>query len=191
MSQDGFIGEIKMFGGNFAPRGWFLCQGQLIPISSNSALFSILGTTYGGDGRTTFALPDLRGRVSIGVGQRQGFNNYSLGQIGGAEKLQLKAFEVPPHSHSLSGVKFKGKMRAGATSRSSTDPANHVLPTGINFYGDPPATVDMAEGTVEISIDPDNSSTAIAGGGEPYLNLQPYVCINYIICAQGTFPSRD
>ena len=157
-----FIGQIIMFAGNFAPRGWAFCDGQLLPISQNTALFSILGTTYGGDGRTTFALPDLRGRVPMHAGHGPGLSSRRIGEKGGQESVTLTIAEMPSHTHS-------------ALSSSTIDPTS----TGAFVKGAVNAT-----GTTP-SINVTNS-----GGNLPHNNVQPYGCVNFIIALYGAFPSR-
>lgn len=176
-AQEAYLGEIKMFAGNFAPRGWALCDGQLLAISSNSALFSILGTTYGGDGRTTFALPDLRGRVAMHPGTGAGLTNRRLGQRGGTETNMLTISQMPAHNHS-----------ATATNPVYNDEANTDDPTGKypavsgeNMYS------DQTSGDGALPVITVNS----AGGGQAVNNMQPYATVNYIICLQGIFPSRN
>jgi len=164
VSQEGFIGEVKMFAGNFAPRGWALCEGQLLAISSNSALFSILGTTYGGDGRTTFALPDLRGRVPVGPGNGPGLTNRLIGQRGGSENIILNSLQAPNMSYEIPAHDSSngGSIRKGNSS---------VLTTGNK----PNTTI----------------RTKNAGGNQSINNMQPYLSMNYIICLSGYFPSRS
>lgn len=157
--MEGVYGEIKAVGYNFAPRNWAKCQGQLLPISSNSALFSLLGTIYGGDGRTTFALPDLRGRVAIGEGSGPGLPNYRIGQRGGQATTTLSTANLPSHHHSV-----------------ATQPAN--LETGSSEV--------MVGGSGQGS-----SVTGNSGGNQAFNNMQPYLVVNYIICIEGTFPSRS
>ncbi|MCA9638552.1 MAG: phage tail protein [Myxococcales bacterium] len=161
-----FLGQIMMFAGNFAPRGWALCDGQLLPISQNQALFSILGTTYGGDGRTTFALPDLRGRAPIHAGHGPGLSDYRLGQKGGAESVTLTVNQMPSHNHTLA---MNGEGAA-------TKQAGYLAASEI--YGE---TADKSAPANTISN---------AGGNQPVSNIQPYVVVNYIIALQGIFPSR-
>lgn len=172
-----FIGQIVMFGGNFAPRGWALCDGQLLPISQYSALFSILGTTYGGDGRTTFALPDLRGRVSIHAGDGPGLSDYSLGQKGGAETNTLTTSNLPAHSHSLAIYDSEGDSNAGS-GKTLAGTGGGVPPTGTWTSSPPDATASTR-------------SIGNTGGGLPVGNIQPYLTVNYIIALQGVFPSRS
>lgn len=164
--QEGFIGEVKMFAGNFAPRGWALCEGQLLAISSNQALFSILGTTYGGDGRTTFALPDLRGRVPIGPGSGPGLSTYRLGQKGGAETNTMIVSNIPAMSYGVPAYEAS-ELKGGAIEKGTTA----VLTTGSQ----PNATF----------------TTTINGRGQYSNIMQPYTGMNYIICLVGTYPSRS
>ncbi len=178
---DGFIGEIKMFGGNFAPRNWAFCDGQLLSINNNQALFSILGTTYGGDGRTTFGLPDLRGRVAMHAGQGPGLSNHPLGQKAGAETVTLTENQIPSHTH-VATTTVNADSNAGA----STTPVGNVwaLHTeDITAYGST-QNATMAADAVAVS-------NANSGGGQDHTNLQPYQVVNYIICIEGVFPSRN
>lgn len=184
-----FIGQIMMFGGNFAPRGWAFCHGQLLPISQNTALFSILGTTYGGDGRTTFALPDLRGRAALSAGNGPGLSDVRLGQKGGAETVTLTVAEMPSHNHSANSANLKCS-NPGHTGPGDTDtpgptamPANAV---GNLIYSNAPADTTMAEGTVSGSVTIGNT-----GGNQPFQIRNPYLGVNYIIALQGIFPSRS
>lgn len=173
-AQEGFIGEIRMFAGNFAPRSWALCDGQLLPIAQNQALFSILGTTYGGDGRTTFALPDLRGRVAIHPGNGPGLSNYVQGSKGGTETNTLTIAQMPSHSHAVNAVAEDGNQSV---------PSGN-LPAGTKVldkeYSDAAPNANMGAGMIGNS-----------GGGQPVNNVQPYGTVNYIICLQGIFPSRN
>jgi len=163
-----FIGEIILFGGNFAPRGWAFCNGQLLPIAQNTALFSILGTTYGGDGRTTFALPDLRGRAAIHPGNGPGLSSYRLGEKGGSETNTLTVNQIPAHSHSI----------GASEEATATDPnSGYVAGTGAAAF----AT------STDVQLKP----TGNTGGGQSVNNIQPYECVNFIIALQGTFPSRS
>ncbi|MEM1056948.1 MAG: tail fiber protein [Bacteroidota bacterium] len=166
-----FIGSVGMFAGNFAPRGWAFCHGQLLPISSNSALFSILGTTYGGDGRSTFALPDLRGRVPIQQGSGPGLANYSLGAKGGQETVTLNQAQIPAHTHNLSN-EADLVPRAGFATVGNSGPTYIVA---SHTSGDAAFT----------------ESTTSAGGGQAHENRQPYLALNFIIATQGTYPSRS
>jgi microcystin-dependent protein len=177
MAQEGFIGEIRMFAGNFAPRNWALCDGQLLPISSNTALFSILGTTYGGDGRTTFALPDLRGRAPIHAGQGPGLSPRYLGQRGGAETVVLTSNQMPSHNH-------MAQINADSTVATSDRPQN-------TFPARNAAATPQYGENVNSTLNITAISVGNAGGGQAHPNMQPYVTINYIICLVGIFPSRN
>lgn len=175
------IGNICMFGGNFAPRGWAFCDGQLLPISQNTALFSLIGTTYGGDGRTTFALPDLRGRLAIHAGRGPGLSNRPLGQKWGEEAHTLTTQEMPAHTHA-SEFKLKCSTAAG----DSEIPEGRYLTVSPGGAAFPPyATAgdkEMAAGELTIQA---------AGGGQAHNNMMPYTAINYIIALQGVYPSRS
>ena len=174
---DPFIGEITLFAGNYAPRGWAFCQGQLLSIAQNTALFSILGTTYGGDGQTTFALPDLRGRAPIGPGQGPGLPPYYLGELGGEPTHTLIYPEMPAHSHAAqaSGVAAGGTSASpgGGTWASST--ARDTL------YSNAAPDSPMAAGNITVGA---------AGNSQPHNNMPPYLGVNYIIALEGFYPSR-
>jgi microcystin-dependent protein len=163
-----YVGEIRLFAGNFAPAGWMFCEGQLLPISENETLFQLIGTTYGGDGESTFALPDLRGRIPIHQG-----NGFILAETGGAEEITLTVNQIAAHSHPLLGSSAIG---------SSVSPQNLVVAqdniAGVDLYIEDQPTVNMA-------------ATAITpvGGSQPHTNFQPYLCVNYIISLFGIFPS--
>lgn len=171
--NDPFIGEVQWFAGNFAPRGWALCDGQLLSIASNQALFSILGTIYGGDGRTTFALPEVRGRTLIHAGNGPGLSSRSLGGKSGTENETLYINEMPVHTHTLS---------ASSGAASAIAPANNVLAS-------PGRTRLYESGTANTSMH--SSSIDNTGGGQSHNNMQPYNTLNCIIALQGTFPSRN
>ncbi len=169
--MDPFIGQITMFGGNFAPRGWALCDGQLLSISSNQALFSILGTTFGGDGRTTFGLPDLRGRVAMHPGTGSGLTTRSLGERGGAETVTLNTNQIPSHSHEVQCKAEGGGEHTPVNNFCSLSPDGDYSTTADNIMD-----VAMIKNT---------------GGTQAHNNVQPYHCVNYIIALVGTFPSRN
>jgi len=171
---DPFIGEIKMFAGNFAPRGWALCDGQLLPINQNSALYSLLGTTYGGDGRTTFALPDLRGRVPIHAGTGPGLTQRRLGQKSGTEANILSVSDLPSHSHSINAVMEDGNQ---------SSPTGN-LPAGTKLLD---TEYSNAAGNTTMNATMVNST----GNGQAVTNMQPYLTVNYIIALVGVFPSRN
>lgn len=174
-----FIGEIKMFGGNFAPRNWAFCDGQLLPISQNQALFSILGTTYGGDGRTTFALPDLRSRVAVHAGQGAGLSDYRLGQKGGNEQTFLSAANMPNHNHSPTAV-----LNVSEDDADSVEPSGRVLGTGLQAWTSSDA--EEAAGATAITTTSQNVGSNIG-----FSNIPPYQAVNYIIALFGLFPSRS
>jgi microcystin-dependent protein len=171
-----FLGEIVLFAGNFAPRSWAFCAGQVLAISQNTALFSILGTTYGGNGQTTFALPDLRSRVPVGQGQGPGLSSYSLGQQAGDESITLTVNEMPAHSHAATVACFNGD---GNTGRSrGAFPADNSQSNTYNT-------------TADNQMNPAMVQVGLAGGSQPHPNIQPYTTLNYIICVEGIFPSRN
>ena len=175
MGAEPFIGELMLFAGNFAPRNYAMCNGQLLSIAQNTALFSILGTTYGGNGQTTFALPDLRGRVPIHMGQGPGLSNYSEGEVGGVENVTLLTTQMPVHTHPA-----QVNAASGATSKS---PGGNLpaFTSGGSSYG-PTADLVMASNMVNIGA---------AGGSQPHENRQPYLALNWCICLFGIFPSRN
>ena len=180
-ASEPFIAEIKMFAGNFAPRGYAFCDGAILPISQNQALFSLLGTTYGGDGRTTFALPDLRGRTAIHPGTGPGLSAYRLGQAGGAEQVTLTVNQMPSHNHSVSAT-----LRGTNTAGDSSVPGGNTLASKsrTDIYQTAAPDVDMQAGSVAVS-------QANAGGGQAHENRMPYLAINHIIALQGIYPSRN
>lgn len=161
-----FLGEIRMFGGNFAPRGWSLCQGQLLSIAQNDALFALLGTTFGGDGQTTFALPDLRGRIPVHQGP-----GFIAGQLSGSETVTLTTQQIPSHTH----TPFANKAAAG------TDPTNSLPGGGAGAW--------FAPGTPAIPMAA--NMIGISGGNQPHDNMMPYLAVNFIISLEGLFPSQN
>ena len=178
-----FIGQITMFGGTFAPRGWALCDGQLLPIAQNQALFSILGTTYGGDGRTTFALPDLRGRFAMHAGQGPGLADRRLGAKGGNEDTILTSANLPAAPVNISGTVSVGTSDEDGN---STEAAGNLIAnsSGNDFASG--LAVDSAIGGVS-----HNLSGQLNGGGLSFSNTPPFQCVNYIIALVGIFPSRN
>lgn len=180
--MDEFIGIIKIFGGNFAPQGWALCNGQLLSIAQNTALFSILGTTYGGDGRTTFGLPDLRGRAPIGMGQGPGLPAIQQGELSGEANHTLIATEMPMHNHTES------VSSTDATLSAATSGASIATPGALSGRSFTP-TLGFNTSTPNTALNP--ASISVAGGSQPHNNMQPYLGVNYIICLQGVFPSRS
>lgn len=170
---DPFLGQIMMFAGNFAPRGFAFCDGQLLAVSQNDALFSLLGTLYGGDGRTTFGLPDMRGRVPLHVGQGPGLSSRPLGSKGGSEEVALTANELPPHTHTVMGSTDPG---------GTTAPAGQVLANagGVDTYS-----------TAAADTTADGTSVGHSGGSQPHPNMMPFECINFCIALTGVYPSRQ
>ncbi|GAB4410265.1 MAG: tail fiber protein [Anaerolineae bacterium] len=161
-----YVGEIRMFAGNFAPAGWMFCEGQLLPISENETLFQLIGTTYGGDGQSTFALPDLRGRIPVHQG-----NGFILAETGGAEEITLTVSQIPAHSHPL---------LASANNASSANAAGNVL-------AQTPSYTPYFAASANTPFSP--NAVSPVGGSQPHTNFQPYLCINFIISLFGIFPS--
>jgi microcystin-dependent protein len=169
---DPFVAEIRIFPFNFAPKGWAWCDGQLLPLSQNTALFSLLGTTYGGNGKSNFALPDLQGRAPMHPGQGPGLSLHDLGETGGSETVTLLESEIPSHSHGL---------QASQADALEPSPGGQQFATGIGvgYYAVPGALVSMAA-----------NALAPAGGDQPHNNLQPYLTFYFNIALQGVFPPR-
>jgi len=163
-----FLSEIRMFSFNFAPRGWALCNGQILPINQNQALFSLLGTTYGGDGRVSFALPNLQGRVPIHVG-----NGHTLGERAGEQAHTVSVAEMPAHTHAA---------QASAAAGTQNVPANNMMLSQrtAEIYRSPSSSAPMVAGTL-----------SNAGGSQAHLNMQPFLALNFCIALQGIFPSRN
>ena len=162
-----YVGEIRMFAGNFAPAGWMFCEGELLPISEYETLFNLIGTTYGGDGQSTFQLPDLRGRLPIHFG-----NGFILAETGGAEEITLTVNQIPAHSH---------PMLASSATASQTTPQTTLLAT--------PTVPDIYRpGAANIALAPQSISST--GGSQPHTNFQPYLCVDFIISLFGIFPSQ-
>jgi len=171
--SDPYTGEIRMFGGNFAPAGWAFCDGQLLPIAENDALFTLIGTTYGGDGQTTFGLPDLRGRLPIHAGTGPGLSTRTLGEQGGVETVTLTTNQLPQHTHPPAGIPTTGNSPSpGGAFWAGTA-------TGALYrFGAVPGGATMAA-----------NSLAPAGGSQPHDNVMPFQCVSFIICLFGFFPS--
>ncbi len=185
-----FIGQIQTYGFNFAPRGWALCDGQLLPISQNTALFSLLGTIYGGDGRNTLGLPDLRGRAPIHFGNGPGLSTRKIGSKGGEEWVTLNLTQMPSHNHTASSSGFTARMLCNNGPATKDTPVGNTLAEldRSNQYTDQAPNAQMAAGTVEIdgAVTINNN-----GGSQPHHNMQPYLTINYSIALVGLFPSRS
>jgi microcystin-dependent protein len=197
--SDPFVGQIALFAFQFAPPGWALCQGQLMPISQNIALFGVIGTNYGGDGRSTFALPNLQGRAPVGAGQGPGLSNYFPGESGGEPAVALQSAAMPPHAHGFV---------ASTDAATATSPQNNLLARAVRPSA-PHAEAALAPGAelgapgpigVEAdfySANPRNASTALAassivaaGENRPHNNMQPYLALNFCIALRGTVPAR-
>lgn len=172
--SDPYIGEIRMFGGNFAPSGWALCDGQLLPISENDALFTLIGTTYGGDGQETFALPNLQSRVPIHQGQGPGLTSRVMGEAVGVESVTLTTQQVPLHTHAVTA-------NAGADNGNQNSPAGNLPAKSFNVV---PYITDSPTGFFNAG------ALSPVGGGQPHDNMQPFLCINFIISLYGIFPSQ-
>ena len=168
-----FVAEIRIFPFNFAPKGWAFCDGQILPISQNTALFSLLGTTYGGDGKSNFALPDMQGNAPMHPGQGPGLSLHDLGETGGSGTVTLLESEIPAHSHSL--------MVDAADPGEDRTPANEALARSVggNLYAAPNSLVQLS-----------NQALTPAGGSAPHNNMQPYLTLNFCIALQGVFPPR-
>ncbi len=175
--SDPFLGEIRIFGFNFAPAGWAFCNGQIMPITQNTALFALLGTTYGGNGTANFALPDLRGRIPIHQGTGSGLSSYDLGQTGGSQTVTLTTAQMPEHNHALN---------ATTAAADTADPANEVL-ANANYGGDFVNEYAAGPGTTAMH----SSSIGNSGGTTPVSVLQPFLVLNFCIALQGIFPSRN
>ena len=168
---DPFVAEVRIFPFNFAPRGWAFCNGQLLPLSQNTALFSLLGTTYGGDGKSNFALPNLQGSTTMHWGQGPGLSQRDLGETGGSETVTLLQSEIPSHTHTTA--------KAGSTVALLNSPANNALTK--------PATGNAYDSTGAGNM----ASLSPAGGNQPHNNMQPYLTLNFCIALQGVFPPRS
>jgi microcystin-dependent protein len=168
--MDPFVAEIRMFPFNFAPVGWAFCNGQLLPLSQNTALFSLVGTVYGGNGQTTFALPDLQGSVPMHPGQGPGLSLHDLGESGGTEKVTLLQSEIPAHNHTLSGTTL--------SALSNNTAAN--LPARANLYST----------NINNPVQMSPNALALSGGNVPHNNMMPYLTVNFCIAMQGVFPPR-
>ena len=166
-----FLGMIAIYPYNFAPRGWAFCQGQILPIAQNTALFSLLGTTFGGNGQTAFGLPDLRGRFPNSSGQGPGLSSYDLGQLGGTENITLTINQMPAHNHSVAPA-------ASTNSPSASKPANN-FPASGNFYD---TATNATMGAFQ---------SGIAGNNQPVQIMDPYLTLNFCIALEGIFPSRN
>ncbi|QHT57736.1 phage tail protein [Cellulomonas sp. H30R-01] len=175
---DPFVAEIRMFAGNFAPKGWALCNGQILPISQNTALFSLLGTTYGGDGRSTFGLPDLQGRSPVHHGQGPGLQPVALGEELGSSTVTLLESEMPLHGHTVATLPDGTRGTTGNPSGAAWA-TSRIGRVTEELYGSGPGALTMSPGAL-----------AVTGGGQPHDNLPPYLVLTFIIALQGIFPPR-
>jgi len=183
--MENFLGEIRLMSFPQAPKGWAYCQGQALPINQNQALFALLGTAFGGDGVTTFKLPDLRGRVAVGQGKAPSGNIYNMGQMAGSEGVTLTVEQIPAHAHT-----FTGTLKAGGDADNTV--ADNTYPaTTVSDPPAPPAT-PYATGTPNATMGAAlPNPLAAAGGNQPHENRQPFMAMNYAIALQGIFPSRN
>lgn len=193
-----YLASLLLFAGNFAIRGWATCSGQIIGIAQNTALFSLIGTTYGGNGQTTFALPDLRGRAPIGQGQGPGLPTYTLGQVGGMISTTLTIANMPMHNHPADAGTLVATPSASTAAATTKTPAAGMVPatlpsigsgpsaTPVNGYAAQDNTTTLAPGKVSGSV-----NVGIAGGSQPFSILNPYLVMNYLIATEGVFPSRN
>lgn len=172
--MDPFVAEIRVFPFNFAPRGWAFCDGQILPLSQNTALFSLLGTTYGGDGRSNFALPNLQGNAPMHPGQGPGLSLHDLGETGGSETVSLLQSEIPSHTHAVEVSNATG---------------NRTSPSGNSLARVSGAAPYAAAGATDAELAP--SALASTGGDQPHNNMQPYLTLNFCIALQGVFPPRS
>jgi microcystin-dependent protein len=178
--MEGTLAEIRMFAGNFSPRGWQFCNGQLLSIAQWTAVFALVGTTYGGNGQTTFGLPDFRGRIAVGTGNGAGLPGVVLGEVSGINTSTLLSVNLPAHNNQVTGNLTPQAATDGIL---STDPTGRYPGPG-KFYSSGVSKVNMAPIPV-------NLPTTIAGNNQPFSLMQPYLGINYIFCVEGIFPSRD
>lgn len=185
MSTEPFIGEIKILGFSFAPRGYMTCAGQLLSIASNTALFSLLGTVYGGNGQQTFGLPNLQGRMPIGQGQGAGLPYYTIGEASGTPTVSILTSNMPQHVHTLNALKIKQQASSANADEASPDGTFPAVATSSMYSGNG-ATPGIYTGGIEVS-----GTTDISGSGLPITVMNPYLVINYSIAVQGIFPSRN
>ncbi len=182
--MEGYLAEIRMFAGNFAPRGWMFCQGQLLSIAQWTAVFALVGTTYGGNGQTTFGLPDLRGRLPVGTGQGPGLPNVDLGEMGGTPTTTLLTTQLPAHTHALTGT---ASLPCNSGAGNADAPTGNIFAgsaTDENFAAPAGGTGNMAAANV-------SGTTGVSGSSTPLSIMQPYLGLYHIICIEGIFPSRN
>jgi microcystin-dependent protein len=192
MSDEPFLTEIVLFSFNYAPRGWAQCNGQLLPINQNQAMFALIGTFYGGDGKTTFALPDLRGRAAVGAGIGPGLSAYELGQKGGSETVTLTQPQMASHTHAVSPASVIATARARAGAGNQQTPVGSVPAADASgtlaMYSNAPPDAGMNAAAVALAGTP---TTSITGGNQPHENRQPYLPLTFCIALQGIFPSQN
>jgi microcystin-dependent protein len=197
-----YLGEIRMVGFNFAPVGWALCEGQILSIQSNAALFALLGTTYGGNGTSTFGLPNFQSRVPVGVGQGAGLSNYAYGQVGGTETVTLLTNQMPSHNHPFSSTGATATVQAGSGTGTVGTPAGNYLVNGgdatgaglgeVAFNFAPQAHAGTLANIAGVSLSlPAATALGATGGNLPHPNLQPYLAVYFIIATIGLFPARS
>jgi len=179
--MEGYLAEIRMFAGNFAPRGWFFCQGQLLSISQWTAVFALVGTTYGGNGQTTFGVPDFRGRVALGTGTGPGLPTVDLGEMAGTPTATLNITNLPMHNHPITGTL---SMQAAADGALGTDPSNRRVGPGSFYSASADDLINMAPLSGSLTV-------GLTGSNAPFSIMPPYLGMNYIMCVEGIFPSRN
>jgi microcystin-dependent protein len=177
--MENYLGEIRIFAGNYAPENWMFCKGQLVSIAEYDALYALLGTTYGGDGQTTFALPNLQSRVPVGMGQGPGTSNYVQGQMVGTENVTLLTMQMPAHQH---------PVQAAITA--VTGGSKQQSPTGARFGDQGGSPYSASAGTAKLASDALVGTLAPAGGSQPHTNVQPVLALNFIIAMAGIYPSQ-
>lgn len=180
--MEGTLAEIRMFAGNFSPRGWQFCNGQLLSIAQWTAVFALVGTTYGGNGQTTFGIPDFRGRIALGTGSGPGLPNITLGEMAGVENTTLILTNLPFHNHTIAG---NVTMVANSGTDGQTDDPNGRRLSGANIY------TNLASEPAPMAPLQSNLSTGFTGSNQPFNNRCPYLGMNYIFCVEGIFPSRN
>lgn len=185
MFVDQYLANVTAFAGNFAPRGWLLCNGQLLSIAQNTALFALIGTIYGGNGQTTFALPDLRGRAALHPGTGPGLSFHDLGEQGGNETITITNNQLPAHTHAFTSA--TGGQAASAVAGTTDIPTNNY-PAPVNGSGNAYST---SPSTAKLGASTFSTNTAITGGSQPVTILSPYLALNFIIAVEGIFPSRN
>lgn len=180
--MDPYLGEIRLFAGNYAPENWCLCDGRTLPIQGNEALYSLIGTAWGGNGSTNFALPNLQGRLPVGQGQGTGLQSYVLGQYGGQPEVQLVDSNMPAHSHSFSVSTKDASSAAPSDGSGLAKPVSSSTGRTVRYVPASPAPVALQMDALSVTTAP--------GGGLAHDNVMPYLCVNYIICTTGLYPQR-